>query len=350
MPGLRDATVWFAASPNLLVPLGDPYATVEGREARLTANTAPLRITGVLPGFVRTIGLHLIQGRDLTADDRADSESVALITESAAATWWPGVNPLGRRFKIGGEQSPYPWLTVVGVIADLHPIQDSGPRLAAQLPPGRFYPLAFVPLSQFASHDARRSPFEDDLTVALRRRPLDAPTRTAIADAIETAAPQFAVERVQRFDELAMAEWSMIRLRFNLHALQWIAILGVILALASVAGVVTETVAMRYRELSLRLALGASPAGLVRSVMADMLRVGALAGIIGVTATLALTRILGALLFGPRNSFLFGIEPYQPAILAGVVGGVLALMTAVAYTAARPIARIDAIRALTSER
>ncbi|MBX3146998.1 MAG: ABC transporter permease [Gemmatimonadales bacterium] len=350
MPGLRDATVWFAASPNLLVPLGDPYATVEGREARLTANTAPLRITGVLPGFVRTIGLHLIQGRDLTADDRADSESVALITESAAATWWPGVNPLGRRFKIGGEQSPYPWLTVVGVIADLHPIQDSGPRLAAQLPPGRFYPLAFVPLSQFASHDARRSPFEDDLTVALRRRPLDAPTRTAIADAIETAAPQFAVERVQRFDELAMAEWSMIRLRFNLHALQWIAILGVILALASVAGVVTETVAMRYRELSLRLALGASPAGLVRSVMADMLRVGAVAGIIGVTATLALTRILGALFFGPRNSFLFGIEPYQPAILAGVVGGVLALMTAVAYTAARPIARIDAIRALTSER
>ena len=182
------------------------------------------------------------------------------------------------------------------------------------------------------------------------RRTLDAPTRTAIADAIETAAPQFAVERVQRFDELAMAEWSMIRLRFNLHALQWIAILGVILALASVAGVVTETVAMRYRELSLRLALGASPAGLVRSVMADMLRVGAVAGIIGVTATLALTRILGALLFGPRNSFLFGIEPYQPAILAGVVGGVLALMTAVAYTAARPIARIDAIRALTSER
>ncbi len=350
MPDLRDATVWFAASPSLMVPLGEPYATVEGREARLTPNTAPLRITGVLPGFVRTIGLRLLQGRDLTADDRADSEPVALITESAAARWWPGENPLGRRFKIGGDQSPYPWLTVVGVIADLQPIEDSAPRFAALLPPGRFFPLAFVPLNQFASHDARRSPFEDDLTVALRRGALDARTRTAIADAIEVAAPQFAVERVQRFDELAMEEWSMIRLRFNLHALQWIAVLGVILALASVAGVVTETVAMRYRELSLRLALGASPAGLVRSVMAGMLRIGVVAGLIGVAATLALARVLGATIFGPRNIFLFGIEPYQPALLAGVVGSVLALMTAAAYAAARPIARIDAIRALNSER
>ncbi len=350
MPDLRNATVWFAASPNLMVPLGDPYATVEGREARLTPNTAPLRITGVLPGFVRTIGLRLIQGRDLTADDRADSEPVALITESAAARWWPGANPLGRRFKIGGEQSPYPWLTVVGVIADLHPIEDSGPRFAAQLPPGRFFPLSFVPLSQFASHDARRSPFDRDLTVGLRRGTLDAPSRTALADAIEAAAPQFAVERMQRFDEFAMEAWSMVRLRFNLHALQWIAVLGVILSLASVAGVVTETVAMRYRELSLRLALGASPAGLVRSVMAGILRVGVVAGIIGVAATLALARILGATLFGPRNMLLFGIEPYQPALLAGIVGGVLALMTAAAYAAARPIARIDAIRVLNSER
>ncbi|MHB1329734.1 MAG: hypothetical protein ACYC2K_16170, partial [Gemmatimonadales bacterium] len=81
-----------------------------------------------------------------------------------------------------------------------------------------------------------------------------------------------------------------------------------------------------------------------------VLRVGVTAGVIGVVATLALARVLGATLFGPRNIFLFGIEPYQPVLLAGIVGVLLTLMTAAAYAAARPVGRIDAVRVLNSER
>ncbi len=354
--GVRTPTVWRTASPSVMAERGEPWVTIAGVERRLIANcrhptdcTAPLNATGVLPGFVNAIGLRVIDGRDITDADRRGTEPVALVTEQTARAWWPGENPIGRRFKIGSLTSPYPWLTVVGVVANTHPVNQEAYRYAAMYP-GEFYPSFFQPLSQFVDRTPHQIPWTGALTVAMRTDRLDGRARGALVTAIESAAPGFRVEAIQRFDDMALDTWGMVRLRFNLRAMQWVAMLGLVLSLASIASAVNEVVLARYREMGIRLALGAIPRRLVGWLVLRTTMIGVLAGVIGISLTLGLSRLLSSALFGARNHLLFGGEAFGAVLLITTAAMLAGAVAGSAYLVARPIGRINPIEALRNER
>ena len=112
-----------AAAGVLIRPLEGPQGfdypfTVEGRSREEQAANPLLNYEAVTPDYFRATGLRVLQGRAFTAADRADAPRVVILGRSVARRLWPGADPIGRRLKWGGPDSPSPWVTVVGVVED----------------------------------------------------------------------------------------------------------------------------------------------------------------------------------------------------------------------------------------
>ena len=137
LPGVEavgaGSDVFLAALPN-----SGPIA-VEGQPARAELAGVELTYDAATPGFFAAVGTPFLAGRDFTVADRQGAEDVAIINRSAAELWWPGQDPVGRRFKFGSPESQAPWNRVVGVVEDARrTAQNTGAR-----------PSSWFPLRQF---------------------------------------------------------------------------------------------------------------------------------------------------------------------------------------------------------
>jgi len=265
--------------------------------------------TRVAPGYLETIGTRLIAGRTIDADDREGSERVVLLSEPLARQLFPGSDPLGARVALalsGSEPHSY---TVVGITADLVSTQMGNPR--AQL---------FMSLAQ---HPAPR------VLLIARATPADAGMRGAFANAIAgglRTLPQ-PVEPDAVFRELITGE-SLIEISrsdiLTMSAAGGVAAaVALVLAMLGVYGVIAFMVAMRTREIGIRVALGASRARVLRDVLVDALRLV----VPGIAVGLALA-VIWVRLIDPSWYPLGGVEPlvysaaaatsFFVAVLAGI--------------------------------
>ena len=269
-------------------------------------------VVGVIasPGFLHTLRIGLVSGRDLAdsdishqtaaspatasiASDTSGRPTAILISQSMAKHFWPNQDPLGARLKC--IFLPDTALQVVGVVKDA-----KIDALDALVPRDVMY-LSF---RQFQNGFMQ-------LMVRTTSSPLV--HVGAITKAVHELDPEQPVVDIRTMDEVAMG--SISRRRFTMLLLASFAGLALVLAAVGIYSVLSYAVRQRVREIGIRLALGARPADVLRMTVVNGMRPTLVGVVIGLGGAAALSRLL--------SSFVFGISGTDPATFAGVVGFVL---------------------------
>lgn len=330
LPGVESASQ-IGPSPlgnvswiSLMVP--------EGRPSDDPLSQLALQTLEVAPGTLRALGIPLLRGRDLGWDDTAEKPRVAVVSQSLADAFWPGQDPVGKRFRsfVGGAE----WVTVVGVAADARHRQRfslsdaAGGHAPAGLGPQRDY---YRPYAQSLS---------DRVAFALRMRVRSLPEiDRRIRDAVRTADPSLAVydigfleDRLRRQDAMPGAIAALMML---------FAAFALILAASGLYGALAHATSQRAKEIGLRMALGAPR----RAVIALVARQGAWVLAAGGTAGLVGAMALGRMM----QSFLFGVNAADWRVFAAVCAVLAVTCTLAVIVPARRAARIDPAITLRAE-
>ncbi len=270
------------------------------------------RIAG--PGYLSTMGIPLVRGRDIEERDAEGAPLVVLINETLARTLWPGQDPIGRRLLTNYA------LTVVGVVGDIH---QSGLDVA---PKPEFYISALqidVPPSSLAIY-TKVDPAS--LASAVRQAIWSVDTDQPVTDMVTMA-------------EILDREVFPRRLQATL--LTVLAGLALLLAAVGLYGVLTYLVGQQVPEIGLRMALGAAPGDVLRRVAGHALRLTIIGLGLGIAGALAVSRLLASLLFGvqPRDPVTYGMAAAMLLFTAGIAS----------YLPVRRAVRVDPIVALREE-
>jgi len=245
-------------------------------------------------GYFDALGIPLLRGRTFTASDDSLAPRVAVINLAMANKWWPGMDPIGRVFHLGGDAEP---ITVVGVVAD---IRESG--LERDVTPQMFFPI-----------DWQAPP---NLAIVARSSLPPSVLLARMTDAVHAVDPTQAVYNVRMMEDVISRSVAPRRTNTML-----IAIFGAIaLALSGfgVYAVVSHSVTRRAREFGIRAALGATGSNIAALVGREMTWT-VLAGLaIGLGGAWALSRVMAALLYGvdAHDAATFAIAPVVLVVCA----------------------------------
>jgi putative ABC transport system permease protein len=280
---------------------------------------------GVSPGYFSALGIPLLRGRAFDEHDTAGSAGVVVLSQSTARAIWGNEEPIGRRITLEDTPKSSDWLTVVGVVDDVKQL-----GLAEKKPiPAIYQPLNQVTHSFFLGHMAYvvRTNANPSVVAGLMRsrfRELD---------------PNQPIQQIATMDDLLDANTAQPR--FYSRILGSFSGVALLLAGIGIYGVMAYTVAQRTREIGIRIALGAEPGKIFRTVIgrsASLILIGVAAGLAG---AFAVTRVL--------TKLLFEIKPTDPATFA-VVTAVLVLIALLAsYIPARRATSVDPMVALRYE-
>jgi predicted permease len=274
MPGIS------AATPVLMGPFTgidgwDATFLVDGQGREEASANPGLHMETVLPNYFRTMGIRIQRGREFTDGDREGAQPVVIVSESLARRAWPRSAALGKRLKRGTVESSDPWMTVIGIVGDLHY------RDLKASPPAIYLPL-------------RQTPFPPRALI-VRANVQDAPVLSMATQIVKGIDPGEPVTEASSIAALLAVE--LAGPRFHMFALGLFAFVVVLLAGVGVFGVMAAFVAQRSRELGVRMALGAKPTDLRRLVLSKV----SWPAMVGLTAgscmVLAATRPLRPLLF-----------------------------------------------------
>jgi putative ABC transport system permease protein len=272
-------------------------------------------------GYFQALGIPLLRGRPFDGRDAAEAPQVAVIDEVLARAYWPGADPLSKRFNLRRPEEGEPrWITVVGVVRN---VRHSGLRIEPR--PQFYLPLAQSPRSQM-SLVVRTQGDPKDLFGAVRR-------------AVYATDPDQPVEKLDTMARV-VAE-SVAGQRFNMVLLGAFAALALALAVVGIYGITAYSVAQRTGEMGLRMALGAQPGALLWMVLKEA---GLLAGVglaVGLALALIATRVMASL--------LFGVLPTDPATFAAVALALGAVSLAAAWLPGRRATQVDPMVALRAE-
>ncbi len=318
VPGVQSAA---AASQIPLAGNMDKYGFhVEGKMHTNPEEDPSAERYCITPGFLETMRIPLLRGRDISRADTAAAPQVLLIGETTARRMWPGEDPIGKRVKLGGVNDP--WWTVVGVAGDVHHVGlDADPDMQM-----------YIPHQQW--------PFPDGLMVYLIRA---ASTPAAISSAAQQAIHSIdATQPISRIMPLERYVGLSVQGReFALILIGAFATTALVLSMVGIYGVTAYSVAQRTREFGIRIALGAQRGALLRLLLRQGMLLVVCGVIAGVIASLALTRFLA--------SMLFDVQPTDRLTFACVVLLLVAVSATACFLPARRAMRIDPMVALRHE-
>ena len=288
----------------------------------------PIRRTKfVSPGFLRTLGVPLLAGRDLDWTDSDSRRAVALVSETfAREEWGSPAAALGRHVRANVQD---PWREIVGVVGDL---RDDGVRQPATA--AVYYPAL---MEGFWNNPSFVWRFH-----ALAVRSPRAGTESFVRelhDAVWAVNPDLPLAGVQTLGDLYDA--SLARTSFTLVLLAIAGAMALLLGVIGIYGVVSYAVSQRRREIGVRLALGAHPGELRGMFVRQALALAGVGAAIGLLAATGLTRLMASL--------LYGVSPLDPATFAGVAAILLAASVLASYVPARRAAAVDPLDALRAE-
>jgi putative ABC transport system permease protein len=318
LPGVLSASV-VSQLPLTGGPGGDPFS-IEGRPYDTHGRTPQITSHQVVgPDYFRTMQIPLLAGRIFR--DREAAPAV-IINQTMARGFWPGdlSQAIGRRILLGAPRPGAPWLTITGVVGD---VRNSG--LDAEP-----IPQMYVPIDQTPAHSmalvVRTARNTGSLISAIR----------AQLFSIDPNQPLYDVKTMEQRVESTVAQP-----RFQTVLLGAFGVLALILAAIGIYGVIAQSVIDRTHEIGIRMALGARPGVVLRSVIWEGLAMG-LGGVgLGLAATLPLAHFLASLLYGisalDAGTFL----------IASLV--LMVVVLAASYVPARRAAKLDPVAALRWE-
>jgi putative ABC transport system permease protein len=319
LPGVTQ--VGYTTSVPLSWKGGANGFTIEGRQPEPGVLTNAIH-RQVSNDYLQAIGIGLRHGRYFDEGDNDSSMPVAIINETMARQYWPDEEPVGKRFKIAVDAAP--WLTIVGVVAD---VRQMGMEVAVKAE-------MYVPYRQIKSH-----PWYTPRDLVIRTTGNPENLVAGVRQEIRAVDPALPVSNITTMEELLGQESGSRRLGMLL--LTAFAGLALLLAALGIYGVLSYFVAQQTPEIGVRLALGAQQRDILGLVIGKGLA-WTFAGVaIGSAAALALTRLMAGLLFGVSAA-----DPLTFALVAGLLTGVALLAC---YLPARRAAKVDPLVALRYE-
>jgi putative ABC transport system permease protein len=307
-------TVFLSATPN------STNFSIEGRPDFPPDERVEVPVDGVTPHYFEVMGIPLVRGRVFDARDVASGTQVVVINETMARMFWPDQDPIGRRIKYGQLNSQGPWMTIVGIVKDT---RRTGFDAAVR-------PETYLPHAQSLDSSLM-------LVIRTAGKPEDLiPSLRATARAID---PAIAVQATRPLEDV-IVEMTAER-RLNTMLLSVFGVSAALLAAVGIYGVIAYSVEQRTRELGVRLALGATAAGIVRLVVAEGVSLAVVGLGLGLGAAL--------LLSGSMTSLLYGVPATDPATFAVMAGVALVTAGAASLLPALRAIRIDPVSALRAD-
>ena len=287
---------------------------------------APMRrYRFIAPGFFKTTGTAIVAGRDFTWTDLYEKRNVAMVSENMAREMWgEPAAALGKHVRDGNT----PWREIVGVAADVY---DNGVQ---EKPPSFAYWPALM--------DNFWGPTRVQRTGAFLIRTNRAATESFLTEArqavwsVDSSLPVFQVRTLHD-----LYSQSLARTAFTLVLLAIAGAMALVLGIVGIYGVIAYAVTQRTREIGIRMALGAQPAGLRQMFVRHGLLLAGIGAILGLAAAAGLTRLM--------SSLLFGVTALDPLTYAGVAAVLIAAAALASYVPARRATRVDPLDALRAE-
>jgi predicted permease len=289
------------------LPLSDggshqPFS-IEGHPVLPMSEQPEVDVRLISPGYLKTMHVPVIRGRDLSDADSAGRPGAALISDALARRFWPNEDPLGKHITL--TFSPDVVREVVGIVGNVK--IDS-------LDETRPVDTIYVSLAQVTV-----SPGESwrsfGLTMAVRTYSDPHNATAAVTSAVHEVEPDIPVVNVLSMEDVIAQ--SMSPQRFNFFLLAAFAALALLLAAVGIYGVLSYTVRRRVREIGIRMALGASNSDVLRMVVTDGMKPILLGIGVGLAAALALSRLVASLVFGVRPT-----DPLTFAVVVLILVGV----------------------------
>jgi predicted permease len=293
---------------------------IEGRTfAQNSGPVADKRITS--PGYFHAMHIPVLRGREFTDADTSNAPHVAIVNESFAQKYFPGVDPIGQRIAFNWDIEGFQ--QIVGIVGDV-------------------------------KHDSLASPNNSEVYVCYTQRPdpgysfavrtksdpaaMVSSVRSTLAS-LDSGIPLIGVSGVYTLDDVVAG--SLRNQRSSVFLLGSLGALALILTAVGIYGVLAYSVAQQTHELGIRIALGASRGNILGLVLGRGLRVVAIGAAIGIAGAIALTRLM--------SSLLFGVEPTDPFTFAGVTIVLFLVALLACFIPARRAMRVDPLIALRYE-
>jgi putative ABC transport system permease protein len=313
VPGVRQVAI--ADCPPLSKSCNGTIMTFADRPQSSTGN-AMVGVHWVSPNWFGTMRVPLKQARMFTESDRLNAPKVVVINEAAARQYFRGEDPIGKRVAVyqGGFHTG---AEVIGIVGDVrYGTIDSTAR-----------PDVYISYGQ-----ARLS------RMMIFVRTTDDPSALALAvrAAVKRVAPHAPLFDIRSMD--ARVATASAQTRFSAVLLGLFAAVALSLAVMGIYGVLSFSVAQRTAEMGIRMALGAERGGVLALVLREGAQLAIIGLVIGVVAALALTRVLGTMLYEVTTT-----DPLTYVVMASLLG--LAVLAA-SWIPARRAARVDPVIAL----
>jgi putative ABC transport system permease protein len=293
--------------------------TIEGKTMPPGENaSASYRLT--CPGYFKSMGIRMVRGRDFDARDATEAPGAVIINEETAKRYWPNEDPVGRRMKIGPSGSDNPWMTVVGVAAN---VRHFGLDNVARREMFRPYSQGAWPV----------------MTIVAKTATDPSGYVSTVRSALQGIDPDLPVARVSTMESIERN--STGSRRFPMMLLGAFGAVAFTLAVLGVYGVVSYVVTQRTREIGIRVALGARRGQVLRLVV-----MGALGPVLAGLAIGAVGAVFAARLLG---TLLFTVKPGDPAVVAGIAAMLAVAAIAASLVPGARATRVDPITVLKTE-
>jgi predicted permease len=315
LPGVQSAGIADLAPVDLHFSRDRVF--IEGQPLERLTNVPVTMVNRASPGYFEAMDTRIVRGRDFTEHDDEKATRVAIINETFARRFWPGEDPIGKRFSQGGPESPK--REVIGVVQD-------GKYAGLNEDPKPFFSRPMWQTYSGATTLIVRGAADPQGLIALVRNELQQ------LDPHLPLASRTLVERMNL---------PLMPARIAASVLGGFGLLALALAAIGIYGVMSYSVAKRTHEIGIRMALGAQRADVLKLVIGQGLTLTIIGMAIGSLAALALTRAM--------KSLLFGVSATDPSTFVGVAVLLAGVALLASYIPARRASRVDPMVALRCE-